>query len=288
MRTSWRLAVRRSPCCLRRLGAVARGPLPADSGAPGAASADAPRDGQRRGTGRWRPIRSRPGSSPSTACAMSWLETPELPARRHRASCASGSSTRAVRPVTALRARPTPSAAPDRRPPRPDGLPAPAPRAARRRHLVGAGRVPAGRRRLPGVRRLPARRRGTTLAADLRVAGAADLRPLPAPRAATTPPTATDRLDASTTSAGERAQLRLHRHARRRGRRDRALPRRRRPPRRAARGRPRLPARPPGRGEPGRSASTPTFPPPGPTACSCIPGRRRRPHRRVHRRRWRR
>ena len=81
-----------------------------------------------------------------------------------------------------------------------------------------------------------------TLAADLRVDGAADLRPLPAPSTTATSDGGYDvRLD------GRRRRPALRHHARRQAGEDRALPRRRRPPRRAARGRPGLPARPPHR-----------------------------------------
>ena len=83
------------------------------------------------------------------------------------------------------------------------------------------------------------------------------------PRRRRPPPPAT----ATTVRArrGRRARRRggraaLHGHARRRARRDRALPRRGRPPGRAARGRPRLPARAPDRTALGFMA---TFPSPG-------------------------
>ena len=85
-----------------------------------------------------------------------------------------------------------------------------------------------------------------TLASDLRVDGAADLRALPAPA-----PTAALRRRLRRRAAQRRRPPRrggraaLHDHEGRRAGRDRALPRRRRAPRGAARGRPRLPARAP-------------------------------------------
>ena len=94
-----------------------------------------------------------------------------------------------------------------------------------------------------------------TLASDLRVDGAADLRALPGARAPRRRPTAatTCALEAADARPGEEADLRFTITQGRRARRDRALPRRRRPPRRAARGRPRLPARAPDQTRPARA-----------------------------------
>ena len=66
------------------------------------------------------------------------------------------------------------------------------------------------RRLLPPVRRLLARRPPRTLAADLRVDGAADLRPLPAPQPAAVSDGGYDvRLDAGDARPGEEADLRF-------------------------------------------------------------------------------
>ena len=143
--------------------------------------------------------------------------------------------------------------APDRRPPRPDRLPAPAPDAgaptARGRAACAlpeagsyrvfadfshdgeahdAGRRPARRGAADAARRCPRRRRP-------RSDGGYEVR-----------------LDAGAARAGEEAELRFTVTRDGAPGRHRALPRRRRPSRRAARGRPRLPARPP---RPSRTAA---------------------------------
>ena len=98
-----------------------------------------------------------------------------------------------------LRRRAHQAHAPDRRPPRPDRLPAPAPRAGRRRHLVGR----RSRSRDAGTYRVfadfshdgePRARSPPTCAST----APADLRPLPAPAADARSATAatTSRLDA--------------------------------------------------------------------------------------------
>ena len=136
--------------------------------------------------------------------------------------------------------------APDRRAPRPQRLPAPAPDPAARRHLVGAA-APACRRHLPRLRRLLARRRGAhAWPTDLQVDGAVRSRPLPARRDRARRSTACAiRLDSAARHGGEEDELCLHRQPRRPPGRRPGLPRRQGPPGRPARGRPRLPARPP-------------------------------------------
>ena len=189
------------------------------------------------------------------------------------------------RPARArLRRRAREAHAPDRRPPRRPGLPAPAPR---RWTPTAPGpsplTLPRGRR-LPRLRRLQARRRAQTLAADLVVDGAADYEPLPAPAAtATTRRRLRGRLDARRRPRRPRGRAALHGPPRRQARPDRALPRRRRPPGRAARGRPRLPARAPGRRARRRRAVHDRVPERGPLpALPAVQARRPRPHRRVH------
>ena len=170
-------------------------------------------------------------------------------------------------PGARLRRRAREAHAPDRRPPRR----APASSTCTRR--CGADgtwsapiTLPDGGL-LPRVRRLRARRRRRTRSrADLRVDGAADLRPLPAPATAAT---ATDgyAVDAATRAGrGRRCGFAITRDGEPVD--DRALPRRRRPPGRAARGRPRLPARPPDDGD-GVGVRGRVPEPRAATGCSC-------------------
>ena len=109
-----------------------------------------------------------------------------------------------------LRRRARQAHAPDRRPPRPDRLPAPAPRAGRRRHL-DRGRA---RSTTAGSYRLFADfahdGEPHTLATDLRVDGAAELRPLPAPQPAAVSDGGYDvRLDAGAPRPAREADLRF-------------------------------------------------------------------------------
>ena len=136
--------------------------------------------------------------------------TPELRRgreQRPRLPRARRATARAVRDFDVEHER---AHAPDRRPARPHRLPAPAPGAARRRRLGRPGSrspTPAPTACSP-TSRTTARR--TTLAADLRVDGAADLRALPAPA---TVADAGDgyqvRLAAGAVRAGEEAELRF-------------------------------------------------------------------------------
>ena len=198
-----------------------------------------------------------------------------------------GEDGKALRAGFEVEARAAP--APDRRPPRPDRLPAPAPGDGRRRHLERAadGCPQAGAYRVFADFQRGGQKH--VLAADLLVAGR-----VPPGRAAR-PGADRDRrrLRASgsqrprCTRAGEAAlRFTVSRGGRPVARRP-AVPRAPRPPRGAARGRPRLPARPP-RGARGRRRRDPfaaDFPRRAATGCSCsssIDGRRA--HRRLHRR----
>ena len=187
-------------------------------------------------------------------------------------------------PVTAFDEAHDAAAAPDRRPPRRHGLPAPPPRARRRGHLAGAAHRP---RR--GVYRAfadftPSGGPATTLGVDLFAPG--DFQPV------THAASRTSTVDGyAVTLDGDLVRRRrvaaaADRHARRRTRPGGALSRRLRPPRRAARRRPGLPARPPRERGGGRArgrvrrrgAQRRDLP-----DVLRLPGRRRRADRRLHR-----
>ena len=158
------------------------------------------------------------------------------------------------------------------------------PELRRRRHVGDADRAPR-RGLLPRVRRLLPRRRRRRRSPPT-CASTAPPTCARCPRRRRPPPPATatrSALDAGAVHAGERGGAALHGHARRRARRDGAVPGRRRPPGRAARGRPRLPARAPGRTA---SASWRRSPAPAATACSSSSSTRARSARPRSRRRW--
>ena len=105
------------------------------------------------------PTRSAASRSPTAGCGSSSRILSCAAAASRRS--ASASSTSAARPCATSTSSTSKPHAPDRRPPRPDRLPAPAPRAGRRRHAGRTPRAARRRRLLPPVRRLLARRRGT-------------------------------------------------------------------------------------------------------------------------------
>ena len=169
------------------------------------------------------------------------LDAPATCARRARRSASGSSPRRHAGPR--LRGRARERHAPDRRPQRPDRLPAPPPE-GRRRALVDAGHPPRGRAPTGCSPTSTTTGADQTLGSNLTVEGETELAALPAPARA------------ARTGAGYRVGLEgeAHRparrasspsgHPRRRDGRRRALPGRRRSPGRPARGRPRLPARP--------------------------------------------
>ena len=148
--------------------ALRRRHRPEAAGKPPAARGHADDAGQRRPRGA-RSRRGRCGSSSRT----------EL--RRGRRDAASGSSTSTAHRAR-LRRRAHQAHAPDRRPPRPDRLPAPAPRAARRRHLddAAAGSPTAGSYRL-FADFSPRRRAADARAPTCASTAPRDLRAAPAP-----------------------------------------------------------------------------------------------------------
>ena len=117
---------------------------------------------------------------------------------------------RARRDRARLRRRAHQAHAPDPRPPRPHGLPAPAPRAARRRHLGDRACGSPTPARTGCSPTSAAAARPQTLASDLRVDGAADLRPLPDAAPAAVCDGGYDvRLDAGDAHPGAEAELRF-------------------------------------------------------------------------------